>query len=69
MSLAQKIRMLTTYAGISEAEMARRLETTPQAWGQRLKTDKFSQADLDRVAAAVGARCEIRFIMPNGDVI
>ena len=42
MSNAQKIKMALAYKGLKEAELARLLGTTPQAFNQRLKTDKFT---------------------------
>jgi hypothetical protein len=69
-SNAQKIRMALAYKGIKEAELARLLETTPQAFNQRMKTDKFSTDDLNKIAAALEAKfipCSLEF--PDGTII
>lgn len=50
MDISTKIKMACAYAYISEAELARRLGKTSQAFGQRLKTGKFSSDDLDNIA-------------------
>jgi hypothetical protein len=70
MSNAQKIKMALAYKGIKEAELARLLKTTPQAFNQRMKTDKFSTDDLNKIAAALGAifiPCSFEF--PDGTKI
>ena len=63
MDFQKKIKLGETYAGISEAELARRLNTSPQALGQRLKTGKFTYAEMEAIAKALGAEfvCLFRF--------
>ena len=69
MDIPTKIKLATAYANISEAELARRIGTSSQALGQRMKTGKFSSADLDKIAAALGAvfRCSFKF--PDGEEV
>lgn len=66
MDIPTKIKMAETYARMSEAELARRLGTTPQAFGQRLRTGKFSSEDLDKIAEALGATFTCCFRFPDG---
>ena len=66
MDIPMKIKLAVTYAKISEAELARRLGTTSQAFGQRLKTGKFSSSDLEKIAAALGAEASFNFTFPDG---
>ena len=54
MTLQQKIKMALAYQGISEAELARRLETTPAAFHNRMKRGVFSVEDLEQIAKALG---------------
>ena len=63
MDISTKIKMAEAYARISEAELARRIGTSSQALGQRMKTGKFSSAELDKIAEALGAEfvCSFRF--------
>ena len=61
--------MAETYSKTSEAELARRLETTSQAFGQRMKTGKFTSADLDKIAEALGAEFVCYFKFPDGTEI
>ena len=69
MDIPTKIKMAETYAKVSEAELARRIGTTPQAFGQRIKTGKFTSADLDSIAAALGAEFRCSFKFPDGTEI
>ena len=66
MDIPRKIKMAEAYAGISEAELSRRLNTTAQAFGQRMKTGRFTSADLDKIAAAMGAEFICCFRVPDG---
>ena len=69
MDMTKKIRMAEKYAGISESELARKLKKTPQAFGQRVKTGKFSSPELEEIAEAMGAKFVCFFEFPNGDKI
>ena len=66
MDIQKKIRMAEAYAEISEAELSRRLGTSPQAFGQRLKTGKFTGEELDAIAHAMGAELKLQFVFPDG---
>lgn len=69
MDIPTKIRLATAYAKISEAELARRMGSTPQAFNQRMKSGKFSSSDLERIANAVGAEFVCGFRFPSGDEV
>ena len=69
MDITTKIKLAETYAKISEAELARRLGTTSQAFGQRMKTGKWSDDDLNRIAAALGCEIVVEFRFPDGMII
>ena len=69
MNIPKKIKLATTYVGISEAELARRLGSSSQAFGQRMRTGKFSSAELDKIAEALGAEFVCAFKVPNGDEV
>ncbi len=66
MSNAQKIKMALAYKGMKESELARLLGTTPQAFNQRLKTDKFTVEELTKIASILGGIYEFNFIFPDG---
>jgi hypothetical protein len=69
MDISTKIKLAAKYAGISESELARRLGVSPQAFGQRLKTGKFSSADLERIGEALGATIAVNINFPDGTII
>lgn len=69
MDISKKIKLAETFAEVSEAELARRLGSSSQAFGQRLKTGKFSSADLEQIAKALGAQYVAYFEFPDGTKI
>ncbi len=64
--MTKKIKLAETYAGIKEAELARRLGKTSQALGQRIRTGKFSIEELEEMAKAMGAEFVCYFEFPDG---
>ncbi len=66
MTVKQLIDMGTSYAGISNAELARRLGWTPQILFNRMKTGKFSVEDWEKIAEALGAEFYMGFRFPDG---
>jgi len=66
MTNAQKIKMGLAYKGMSEAQLAREFGATPHAFSQRMKTDKFSNAELERIGDIIGAKYISAFEFPDG---
>jgi len=64
--MGTKIRVACTLAGVSVAELARRINTSPQNLNQRLKVGRFSTEELERMAQALGAEFRLEFIFPDG---
>jgi transcriptional regulator with XRE-family HTH domain len=63
MSIAQKIRILLVKKGnITEAELARRLNTTPGNLNQKMKRDNFSEEDLREIGDVMGCDVKILFV-------
>lgn len=69
MDIPTKIKLAEAFAKMSEAELARKLGTTSQAFGQRMKTGRFSSDDLERIAEAMGAEFYCCFRFPDGTEI
>ncbi|MDR2932088.1 MAG: XRE family transcriptional regulator [Oscillospiraceae bacterium] len=66
MTNAQKIKMGLAYQNMSEAQLAREFGTTPQAFSQRIKTDKFTNAELEQIGNIIGAQYISAFEFPDG---
>lgn len=66
MNVTQKIKMALAYKGMSEAELARSMGTSPSAFNQRMKTGKFSSEDMDRIADALDGKYFFGFEFPDG---
>ena len=66
MDITAKIKMAESYANVREAELARRLGKSSQAFGQRVRTGKFTYAELEAIAAALGAEFICKFRFPDG---
>ena len=67
--ITTKIKLAEAYTQTSEAELARRMGTTSQAFGQRMKTGKWSDEDLNKIAVALGCEIVVEFRFPDGTVI
>lgn len=66
LTIVQKIRLMLTYLGISESELARRMKTSPSALNQRLATGKFKDEDFQKMAEAMGVKIEFKITAPDG---
>lgn len=71
MGMTEKIRILLVKRGnLSEAELARRLKTTPQNFNKKMKRDNFTESDLREIAAALDCDFEAGFRMNDtGELI
>lgn len=70
LTIQQKIDMACAHAGISKAELSRRLKyKTPQAFQKRYDTGKFTQEELQEIAQATGGEYISLFEYPDGTQI
>lgn len=69
MTIEQKIKMALSFAGISQAELARRLNTTPSNFNQKLKRNTLTQEDFEQIAAALGCVWRSEFVFSDGTTI
>ena len=67
MSVSDNVRMALDKAGISQVEMASLWGKSPQALYNKLNLERWSAADLVRVAEITGGR--LAFIYPDGQEI
>lgn len=66
MDMRKKIEMACTYAGKSQAQLARALGVTPQTFNKRLRTCKFSVEELQKMAEFLGATYNYSFDFTDG---
>jgi hypothetical protein len=66
---AKKIKAALAYSGKSEAWLARELKTTPSAFNQRMKTEKFTYDEMKAIATLLGADFKAEFEFPDGTKI
>lgn len=66
MTMRKKIEVACTLAGVSQASLARALNISPQTFNARLKICKFSVEELEKIAAALGAKYSYSFDFPDG---
>ena len=69
MTIAQKIKMALAYKGMSEAELARSIGTSPSAFNQRMKTGKFSTEEMNKIAETLDAEFFFGFAFKDGTKI
>ena len=66
MSMVEKIRILLVKRGnISEAELARRLNDSPQNFNAKMKRDNFTEGDLRRIAEVLNCDYEAGFVLKD----
>lgn len=61
MNIEQKIKMALVYAGVSQAELARRIGTTPSNLNQKIKRNTLTLEDMEKIAQALGGRWKAEF--------
>lgn len=66
MTARQIIEMGIAYCGITNSELARRLDWSPQLLNKRLNTGKFSVEEWEMIAKALGATSRVGFVFPDG---
>lgn len=69
MTIEQKVKMALSYAGISQAELARRINTTPSNLNQKVKRNTLTKEELDQIARALGGSWRAEFVFDDGTVI
>ena len=69
MTTEKMIKMALSYKGISQAELARLLNTTPSNLNQKVKRNTLTKEDLEQIAGAVGAEFICKFRFPDGTEI
>lgn len=66
MNIVKTIKRATAYAGLNDSNIADKLGVSRQAYSQRMKTGKFTDRELERIASAIGASASFILTMPDG---
>lgn len=69
MRIDEQLKILCVKSDMSLAELARRLNKTPQAFNQKMKRGNFSIEELMDIALVSGCELKCEFVYPNGDKI
>ena len=69
MTIEQKIKMALSYSGISQAELARRMETSPSNLNQKVKRNTLTKEELEKIAKALGCVWRAEFVFDDGTII
>lgn len=69
MTISEQIKVLCVRSDISVAELARRIGTTPQNLGGKMKRESFTIAELENIAEAVNGSFERKFVLESGEKI
>lgn len=69
LEIEQKIRMAIARIGISQAELARRMGTTPSNLNQKVKRNTLTYEDMTRIAEICGGKWKAEFVFEDGTVI
>ncbi len=69
MTTSDQIRVLCVRTGVSQSELARRINQTPQNFNAKLKRNTVTQDELNKIADVLGVTYEQYFVLANGDQV
>ena len=69
MTTEQMIKMALSYTGVSHAELARRISTTPSNLNQKIMRNTLTREELSEIATALWAVFIFHFRFPDGQEI
>ena len=69
MTIEKKINMALAYRGMSQAELARKIGTTPSNLNKKVKRDTLTKEEMEKIARALGGSWRAEFVFENGTVI
>lgn len=68
-TFAEKVKIVMKRQGMQMGELAEATEQTRQNLSNKMSRGNFTEKDMDKIAAALGCRLEIKIVLPNGDAI
>lgn len=69
MKTSDMVRELCEKQNVSIAELARRIDQSPQNFGKKIKRDTISLDEMMAIAVALGVSYEQAFVMNDGEQI
>lgn len=69
MTTSEQIRVLCVRTGISQSELARRINQTPQNFNAKLKRNTVTQNELNQIAETLNVTYEHYFVLANGELV
>lgn len=69
MIIKEKLNMALAKAGMSQAELARRLKTSPSNLNQKVNRNTLTMEDMEKIAAILGNKWVVRFEYEDGTII
>lgn len=69
MTMTEQIKILCVRSNISMAELARRLNQSPQNFNAKMKRGSLTVAELEKIGEAVNCEFERKYILPNGEKV
>lgn len=67
-TIEQQIKMALAYKGVSQAELARRIGTTPSNLNQKIKRNTVTKEEMMQIADALGGKWRAEFVFDNNIV-
>lgn len=67
--IKQKVEVACKLAGITVTELGNRMGMSQQSISYRLKTGKFRQDELEKMASIMGCEYHSMFVFPDGNKI
>lgn len=67
LTIQQKIKLACDIAGISMTELGAKMGMSQASISKRVKTGKFTQEELEQMAAIMGAEYRSGFYFPDGN--
>lgn len=69
MTIETKIKMALSYLGISQAELAQMIGTTPSNLNQKIRRNTLKKEEMEQIATALGGEWRAEFVFSDGTVI
>lgn len=69
MDVKQMVAQATAYRGVSQAELARTINTSPANLNKKVNRNTLTKEDLEQIAEALGGKYVCYFEFPDGTKI